>query len=264
MGKILISIRDRSLVLFLPVLRYFLFSLLKFMCQAGLTVGLYSVAIFLLHANTDWRHLTLSYLRYPAVDQTVSQVPDQGVLLAQHLRALQHISVLLAGLKHSQLPQVHLHGLGSGVVVLENVVEVSLLEVRVWGCNVWGPTEIMLRAGQWGDKSCKADPCDGCERSERYFYLGPHRHPLTLSMMSCMSQGITDTSADCSRNRKTKQRPQRMRMVEGPDWPSSFLITGRHCGLESALSPHTSRRCDHQVGTEDLNCGLRASARQRD
>ena len=43
-------------------------------------------------------------------------------------------------------------------------------------------------------------------------------------MMSCMSQGITDTSADWSRNRKTKQRPERMRMVEGPDWPSSFLI----------------------------------------
>ena len=78
-----------------------------------------SVAIFLQHANTQtdtkllasWKlqPLSVAYLGYPAIDKVVSQVPDEGVLLAQHLRGLQDVTVLLAGLEHPQLPEVHLH-----------------------------------------------------------------------------------------------------------------------------------------------------------
>jgi len=50
---------------------------------------------------------------------------------------------------------------------------------------------------------------------ERYFYLGTSSDQLTLSMMSCTSQGITETSADWRRNMKTKQRQERRRKVEG-------------------------------------------------
>ena len=43
-------------------------------------------------------------------------------------------------------------------------------------------------------------------------------------MMSCTSQGITETSADWRRNMKTKQRQERRRKVVGRWWPSTFLM----------------------------------------
>ena len=59
----------------------------------------------------------------------------------------------------------------------------------------------------------------GSEREEveeeRYFYLAVTSDQLTLSIMSCTSQGITETSADWRRNMKTKQRQERRRKVEG-------------------------------------------------
>ena len=78
------------------------------------------------------------------------------------------------------------------------------------------------------------------EEVERYFYLSGICHHsqhtrnitdtdseserLTLSIMSCTSQGITDTSADWRRTMKTKHRERRKRKVEGRWYPSTFLI----------------------------------------
>ena len=60
------------------------------------------------------------------------------------------------------------------------------------------------------------------EEEERYFYLGPvppvtsHQcDHLTLSIMSCTSQGITDMSADWRRTMKTKHRKKRKMKVVG-------------------------------------------------
>ena len=69
----------------------------------------------------------------------------------------------------------------------------------------------------------------GSEREEveeeRYFYLAVTSDQLTLSIMSCTSQGITDTSADWRRTMKVKHRQARKRKVVGRGWcPSTFLI----------------------------------------
>ena len=53
--------------------------------------------------------LRKTHLSNSAVDEVVLEVPDQGVPLGEHLGRLQHVAVLLAGLQHPQLPQMHLH-----------------------------------------------------------------------------------------------------------------------------------------------------------
>ena len=71
---------------------------------------------------------TTSYLCDAAVDEPISEIPDEGVLLGEELGGLHLVPVLLAGLLQAELTQVHLHVLWPGVVALQNPVKMSRFE----------------------------------------------------------------------------------------------------------------------------------------